>query len=364
MNALNASQAILPALERTRDFLFDRFHWLTFLKLTLVAVLTEGVAVRLRYSFGSASSAAAAAPPAATASSFSASAFLSHWLWLIGLIILLGLPLAVYLLYLLTRLRFAFFHCLTHKTHQIRPAWALYGEQSMRLFELMLAVWAVLAVVAGVTLYPIVMRYLSITSFSGPAGPMDYTAIFAFVVSAYFTIFMLYCVIWLVDTLIHDFLLPHMALENLGPVRAWEHVQALLMEEPRAFATYLAERFALPIVGFMAISIAAAIISAIVSGIMSPFVASMEASVRSGSATGALVAALVLLPLAVLAVAFAICVSLCLGGPLSIWIRNFALLFYGGRYQLLGDLLTPAPAAAPRVPPPSDMLDPFHPRKN
>jgi hypothetical protein len=33
--------------------------------------------------------------------------------------------------------------------------------------------------------------------------------------------------------------------------------------------------------------------------------------------------------------------SICLGGPLSTAAREYALLFYGGRYQALGDLLSP-----------------------
>jgi fructose-specific phosphotransferase system IIC component len=43
-------------------------------------------------------------------------------------------------------------------------------------------------------------------------------------------------------------------------------------------------------------------------------------------------------------------VSISLGGPIATWIRNYALLFYGGRYQALGDILSPPPPAAPNIP--------------
>ncbi len=53
---------------------------------------------------------------------------------------------------------------------------------------------------------------------------------------------------------------------------------------------------------------------------------------------------------------FALLASICLGGPLSTGAREYALLFYGGRYQVLGDLLYPpalpqgsAPAGLPAV---------------
>ena len=47
----------------------------------------------------------------------------------------------------------------------------------------------------------------------------------------------------------------------------------------------------------------------------------------------------------VVAFGFAVLASICVGGPVSTGIREYALVFYGGRYQKLGDLLTPGPRA-------------------
>ena len=357
MTALTATQAILPAIDRTRKFLFDRFHWLTFLKLAFIASVTEGVSIRLRYTVGHAAQAAAA--PAASPSAATPAEFLSHWLWLFGLLFVLGIPIAVFVLYLVTRLRFAYFHCLTRNTSDIRPGWTLYAQQSMRLFEISLGVWAVFAVLAGSLLYPLFNRYLALRAQSGPStGLDDFATALSFAFSGFFTFFFLYVLIWFADTVLHDFLLPHMALENLPVIEAWEQFLSRAISDPSAFATYLSERFILPIVGFMSLSIAAAILGAIVSGLVAVPVAHMEDVVRSGSVTGALLAALVLLPLAILAVAFAVLVSLCLGGPLATWIRNFALIFYGGRYQALGDLLTPAETKHSEPSPPAIDLAP------
>jgi hypothetical protein len=62
-------------------------------------------------------------------------------------------------------------------------------------------------------------------------------------------------------------------------------------------------------------------------------------------ATGASVAAGIFLEVffGVLAFGFVLLASVCLGGPLSTAIREYALLFYGGRYQTLGDILFPPP---------------------
>jgi len=45
----------------------------------------------------------------------------------------------------------------------------------------------------------------------------------------------------------------------------------------------------------------------------------------------------------VVAFGIAVLVSICLGGPVSTAIREYALMFYGGRYQALGDTLYPPP---------------------
>jgi hypothetical protein len=46
----------------------------------------------------------------------------------------------------------------------------------------------------------------------------------------------------------------------------------------------------------------------------------------------------------VVAFGFALLASICVGGPLSTGLREYALIFYGGRYKALGDFLYPAQA--------------------
>lgn len=46
-----------------------------------------------------------------------------------------------------------------------------------------------------------------------------------------------------------------------------------------------------------------------------------------------------------ISVLIAALVGICFGGPLSTATREYALIFYGGRYQRLGDTLFPPPAA-------------------
>jgi hypothetical protein len=49
----------------------------------------------------------------------------------------------------------------------------------------------------------------------------------------------------------------------------------------------------------------------------------------------------------VVAFFYAVLASICLGGPLSTGTREYALIFYGGRYQPLGNILDPQAALPP-----------------
>jgi hypothetical protein len=77
-------------------------------------------------------------------------------------------------------------------------------------------------------------------------------------------------------------------------------------------------------------------------------VAAIEYAIHTSFAdsTGAAAAVGVMLQVffGLVAFVFLLLASICLGGPLSTATREYALTFYGGRYQALGDVLYP-PAA-------------------
>jgi hypothetical protein len=70
------------------------------------------------------------------------------------------------------------------------------------------------------------------------------------------------------------------------------------------------------------------------------------------NATSAVAVIGILLKVLVGMVAFgtALLVGIGFGGPLSTAIRQYALLFYGSRYQPLGDILSPPPGPGPNAP--------------
>ena len=75
----------------------------------------------------------------------------------------------------------------------------------------------------------------------------------------------------------------------------------------------------------------------------------MQANVLLADATGvgAVIRIVFDVVFGIVGVGIGLLVAFSLGGPIATWVRNYALLFYGGRYQALGDLLDSPPPPPP-----------------
>src|SRR5579863_3186756 len=104
MRAISAVDAISLAVQRTKQFLFRPFSWGTYLKLGLVAIITEGIGSNSRSSSHS-------GPTSGNGTGFNPP-FNFHPVWIAAIVaaILLAILLSILVFYLVTRLRFAFFN--------------------------------------------------------------------------------------------------------------------------------------------------------------------------------------------------------------------------------------------------------------
>jgi len=116
MRVISAVDAVSPAIQRTRDLLFRPFNWGTYLKLGLIAIVTEGLGSNFHSSSGGGHS-SSHGPNVSTPFHFA-----PEWIVVAVFAILFAMILSLLVFYLITRLRFAFFHCLVHNTTEIRPA--------------------------------------------------------------------------------------------------------------------------------------------------------------------------------------------------------------------------------------------------
>jgi len=333
---LSAAEAVLPAIRRTRTFLFRPFRFGTYFKLCLVALLTEGLGSNSNFSHhGRHARETGAVFP---------DSFHFHPQW-IPVIIAGGLVMAMLGLvffYLITRLRFAYFHCLVHNTREISPGWHRYRSQAGRFFLLNLVVGLCFLVAIAVILLPFAGGIWRFAHEVRAGMHPDAGAILALVLPM-IPIFLLFVVAVLVgDMILRDFMLPHYALEDAAPGQAWAAVWGRIRMQKGSFFAYALLRIVLPIIGVIVL-FALLLIPGIV---FVAVVAMVEVGIHTVLADAGVARIFVMAVVGLISFAIALLVGICCGGPLSTAIREYALIFYGGRYQPLGDILFPPSAVA------------------
>jgi hypothetical protein len=335
MRAISAVDSVSLAIQRTRQFLFRPFRWGTYLKLGLVAIITEGIG---GHSGSSAHGNQPWARGTAPAPPFNLS---PQWIALIVAAVLVLIVVGIIVFYLVTRLRFAFFHCLTQNTTEIRPGWRLYGAQAMRFFWLNLGVGFCFLLLLALVSIPFIAGFWRLIHAIPPGGQPDLASVLALVLPLIPVILLLVLAAFLIDVVLRDWMLPHFALEDASAGEAWAEVWERIQAEPREFFVYALLRLVLPLIASVALFavllipglMLAGTVGAIEYGIHSAFVGSTGASALAG----------ILLEVffGIIAFVFLMLASICLGGPVSTGVREYALVFYGGRYTELGAMLNP-----------------------
>lgn len=336
MQFLTATEAISPALNRTSTLLFRPFRWGTFLKLCAVAVITEGMSGNFHGSSPGRHSAPSVAPHLMT----SLPPELIPMLVGFGL---LALVVGVLLCYLIVRLRFALFECLIHQTRYLRPGWHRYREQAWRffLFSIVVALGFIAILIAAVA--PFASRFIHLFRENQASGHVDVGTIIGLVLQFLPVVLGLVLLGVAIDVVMRDFMLPHFALDNASAGEAWGAVWDRIGAEKGAFVLYAVLRILLPIVAMIGMFILMAIPLFVVFGILGGFIALMHASAAGSTPIGIFLEAAA----GLIALVLGVLLAISFGGPVSIAIRNYALVFYGARYRALGDVLYPPASGAP-----------------
>jgi hypothetical protein len=340
MQAISAADAVSPAVLRMRDFLFRPFNWKTYLKLGLVAIVTEGLGSNSHSStHGGPSSGHGSAGPMLYSLS-------PEWVAAIVAAVLLALVVAAFVFYLITRLRFAYFHCLIHNTRLIRPGWHLYREQATRFFWLNLVVGFCFVLLVVLVALPFAAGFLQLFRETQQGGPMDFRLLLSLILPLIPILLLLLLACVLTDLVLRDCMLPHYALEDATAGEAWAEVWGRILAEKRQFFVYALLRVILPTIAAIGLFIVLLIPGLMVAGSLGAIVYGLHSAFADASGAAALIGVVFQVFFGVVAFGFMLLASICLGGPVATATREFALLFYGGRYQALGDILYPPPPPA------------------
>lgn len=355
MQAFSAADLISPAIRRTKWFLFEPFRLSTFLKLCLVAVLTQGMSGS-NFNFNVPGSHSSGTSTSTTHSTISTGtphiAFSPMWLALFAAIFVVAIGLGLVVAYVIARLRFSLFHCLITGTREIRPGWRLYDAQSWRYFLLSVAVGFVFFFTALVIALPFLLGFYRLSRSAHPGDLSNFAAIFGLILPLIPLVILFVLAGLAIHIILQDLMLPHIALENASAAEAWRQVRIRIAAEKGGFLLYAFLRIILPlaaIIGAVIVLAIPAFLCALALGAPAFWLSTLTAH---ATGIGKLILILLIAAIVLVGVALVILLGLCISGPIGIAIRNYALLFYGGRYQALGDLLSP-PLPPPMVESPS-----------
>jgi hypothetical protein len=258
----------------------------------------------------------------------------------------LAIVLSLFIFYLITRLRFAFFHSLVHNVKEIGPGWRLYKTQASRFFWLNIVVGICFMVLVVLVAIPFVAMLWRVVEGSKSAGHVDIGLLLAAVLPLIPVVILLVIAGLLSDLILRDWMMPHIALEDARAGDAWRQVWERIKAEKRQFLVYAILRVILPAIATVAVLIVLALPGLMLAGSVAAVEWSVHSVFTGTSGSSWFVGIALQVFFGVVAFGFALLASICVGGPLSTGVREFALVFYGGRYAALGDVLYPSQAIA------------------
>lgn len=336
MRAISAADAVSAAIQRTREFLFRPFAWGTYLKLGLVAIITEGLGGNLNSNSSHGNQPSGHIPTMHSPFDLSAMQIAA----MIAMLMLV-LLFALWIFYLITRLRFAFFHCLVRNTKEIRPGWYLFQEQATRFFWMNVGVGFCYLLGLVLVSLPFARGFWHLIRESRQSGHLDFGLLLSLVLPLIPILIVLVLIGIAIDVILRDWMLPHYALEDAGAGEAWSSVWARITAEKKQFLAYALLRLVLPTIAMIGVFFVLLIPALILGGSLAAVEFGLHSAFADATGGSATTGVLLEVFFGVLAFGFGMLAAICVGAPVATWIREYALIFYGGRYQALGDALYP-----------------------
>ena len=144
------------------------------------------------------------------------------------------------------------------------------------------------------------------------------------------------------EFVMHDFILPHMALEDLSFREAFKAVWTRIKANKETFFSYSILRLLIPVLVGAALAFICWIILAMVFGVLGMSAAGFDALLDDSSGISGYIRIALEVLFVGLGIGIGVLVAASLGGPLAVWVRCYALEFYSGHYKLLASILHPA----------------------
>lgn len=343
---LSAVEAISPAIEHTKRQLLQPFRFGQWIRLAFVGLLAGEL------SSGSCNF-RTNIPHDPGTRHFANSGFAGvdpmMYAGLIALAVAAAFVLGIVLMYVSSVMRFVLFDSVLARECHIGRNWTARQEQGWRYFlwKLLytLALGGALVILIGIPAGAAFARGW----FYQPRQHMVELVLAG--VALFFVIAIAMIVFGLIYVLTKDFVVPQMALENIGAIEGWQRLWALISAEKGSYAGYVGMKILLAIGAAIALSIVGVILALI---ILIPVAGIAIAAVIAAKSAG-VGWTVYTITLAVVAGSGLIAVFLFIHSMISVpaivFFPAYSIYFFAGRYPALGAILYPAPP--PQIAPPN-----------
>jgi hypothetical protein len=357
MNRLSALDAFSPAMSRVSSMLFKSFRLRTWLKMGFIGLLGGGVIgsggnfnfrAPVMHPNRVPSGSGPAGNPLEELGHILRSIHVADYAHAIMIAIVIGVALSLIFLYLFCRFRFVLFDSIITQQPEVSRGWRLYASQANRFFGFWLVFRLVqLGAIALIIGVPLWNAYKS-GALSGDGSLYVLLKLAAEIALAAIAAALVFAII---STLMKDFIMPIMALDNLTLGDSWSALWRVVASEPRAWAGYLGMKLLLAIGASIALLVAgtvAVLPALLLIGIPTGILVGIGVLVLKLASLSAAIPIFVIAGL--LAAAGCLCVYMLLTAPISVFFASYAFYFFGGRYPKLGALLWPQPPPVAPVP--------------
>jgi len=340
MRVLSASEAISPAIRRTKEILFQPFHKGRSWKLAAVAYLSAMGLAFMPYPLF-----VFAIPKPPNTENVHMSLILAAF----GLV---SSAVMFVFFYLGSRLQFVLFAFAVEKSTMIAPLWRRYASRTWPWLGLKLILSLIVTVIFSAPIFYSFRSLITQASIQQiqPGQPRS-PEMFAALLSFYVVLVAPVCLLLLCSSLLSDFVLPPIALEDASLTDALGRFFQLIKAEPGQLLLFTLFKVILAIAGMMimqVVVILAELVLLIPIGLLALLGWFLFRSLGPAGHI-LLFAGAITLGLVFLALMFYIMVLIM--GCIHTFYQAYALYFLGGRYPQLGDLLEPPALPSAELPP-------------
>jgi hypothetical protein len=264
---------------------------------------------------------------------------------LIAVLVVAGFLLGILLIYVSSVMRFILFDSVLVKECHIREGWSRRQVPGWHYFLwkllYLLATFGVLIVLVGIPAgFAFAVGWLN--------DPKQHMAALVLGGIALFLAIMIFAIgMAVIYVLTKDFVVPQMALENIGALEGWRRLWAMMKAEKSSYAGYIGMKIVLAIGVGIILGIVGFIIGLI---ILIPAAGVAVAAVLGGKAAGlgwtAATITLAVVAGSVLLAVFLFMMAL-ISVPVIVFFPAYSIYFLAARYPALSSALYPAPPAPP-----------------